>query len=84
MPDQEPQTVTNSDGNDGGDGDGGDPTRAYWAEFDKRVAAGIERGVESALGKLKKSQPVGTSRSGRHSLPAILSDIVFGPPKDGD
>lgn len=49
----------------------------FWARLDERVDAGIER----ALKKYRSQAPVGNSRTGRATLPGILADLVFGPPK---
>ena len=66
----------------GGEPNAGDPPdaeQAFWDKLDKRIDAGIGR----AIGEWKKAQPTGTSRTGggRTSLPSILADLVFGPPK---
>ena len=74
--DPNPQEPKNDAGTGG---DGGDPEAQFWAKLDKR----LEEGIDRALSKRDKArQQPGTSRNGgRTSLPSILADLVFGPPK---
>lgn len=48
---------------------------AFWDKFENRLDGWFDKKVE----KYRSTSP---TRMGRTTLPGILADIVFGPPKD--
>jgi hypothetical protein len=52
-----------------------DPAKSFWEEFEKRIDGVIDR----RMAQFQKSQPPGTSRTGRSTLPGILAELMGGP-----
>lgn len=57
----------------------------FWNTLDGRLDAWLERKTKEANDqRAREGQSTGTSRTGakRVTLPSIIADIVFGPPKE--
>jgi hypothetical protein len=61
-----------------------DPQEAFWKQLDTHLDSWLERKSKEADEQRKRENPAGTSRTGtkRPTLPGIIADIVFGPPKE--
>lgn len=56
----------------------------FWGKFDAHLDGWLERKSKEATEQRARENPQGTSRTGskRVTLPGLIADIVFGPPKD--
>lgn len=57
-----------------------DSEKAFWEKF----TANLDAWWDNKMKTYRESKPAGTSRTGgkRATLPDVIADFVFGPPKD--